>query len=169
MLSIEPVFPLHDHAQVLIVEHDHLDRQLLAMDRGQLLNVHDKAAVAVDVDDERVREGGLCSHRGGQAIAHRPQAARGDPGAGMLQLGPLGGPHLMLADSGRHDELALGQLGELLEDVLGQDHIVALFVGHRVAGPPFVDLLVPIAVVAGGQASGLMALKKSLTSAWTGI
>ena len=45
----------------------------------------------------------------------------------------------------------LASLRELLEDVLGQDHIVALFVGHRVAGSPLVDLLVPVAVVAGRQ------------------
>ena len=67
---------------------------------------------------------------------------------GCLKLGPLRGPHLMLADARRHDELALGQRRELVEDVLGQDHVVALVVGHRVAGAPRVDLLVPLAPVA---------------------
>ena len=107
---VEPVFPLHDHAQVLVVEQNHLDRQLLAMNRGELLNVHEKAAVAVDVDDQGVGEGRLSSDRGGQAVAHRSQSAGGDPGARMLEPGPLRSPHLMLADPRRHDELALGQL-----------------------------------------------------------
>ena len=28
--AVEPVFPLHDHAQVLVVQEQHLDRQLFA-------------------------------------------------------------------------------------------------------------------------------------------
>ena len=72
----------------------------------------------------------------------------------MLEAGPLRGPHLMLADARRHDELALGQLGELLDDVLGQDHVVALVVSHRLAGAPLVDLLVPVAPVAGRRPAG---------------
>ena len=145
---VEPVLPLDDHAEVLVVQHDHLDRQVLAVDRGQLLDVHQEAAVAVDVDDQGVGEGGLGPHRGGQAEAHRAEAAGGDPGPRPLELGPLGGPHLVLADAGGHDELALGQLRELVDDVLGQDHVVALVVGHRVGGAPLVDLLVPVAPVA---------------------
>ena len=69
----------------------------------------------------------------------------------MLELGPLGGPHLMLADARRHDELALGDRRKLLEHVLGQDQVVAVRIGHRVAGSPLVDLLVPLAPVAGGD------------------
>ena len=57
LLCVEAVLPLHDHAQMLVVEDDHLDRQLLAMERGQLLNVHEEAAVAVDVDDQCVGKG----------------------------------------------------------------------------------------------------------------
>ena len=83
------------------------DRELLAVERGQLLDVHEEAAVAVDVDDQGVREGRLRAHRGGQAEAHRAQAARGDPGPRVLEPGPLRRPHLVLADAGRHDELAV--------------------------------------------------------------
>ena len=71
----EAVFPLHDHAQVLVVEQQHLHRQLLAEAGGQLLDVHLEAAVAVDVDHEPVGELALRAHRGGQAEAHRAQAA----------------------------------------------------------------------------------------------
>ena len=151
---MEPVLPLHDHAQVLVVEHDDLDRQLLAMDGGQLLDIHEEAAVAVDVDDQGVGEGGLGAHRGGQAIAHRSQSARGDPGPRVLEPAPLRGPHLVLADAGRHDELALRQVRELIDDVLGHDQVVALIVGHRVAGPPLVDLLMPIAASRPARPAG---------------
>ena len=47
----EAVLPLHHHAQVLVVQQQHLDRQLLGEAAGQLLHVHQETAVAVDVDD----------------------------------------------------------------------------------------------------------------------
>ena len=95
---VEAVFPLHDHAEMLVVEHDHLDRQLFAVKRGQLLDVHEKTAVAVDVDDQPIGKGGLGAHRGRKAITHRPQPARGDPGARVLEASPLRRP---TSDAGR--------------------------------------------------------------------
>ena len=83
-----------------------------------------KRAVAVDVHDELVGEGGLHAHRGGQAEAHRAEAAGGDPAPGCFEPGPLGRPHLVLADAGGHEELAVGELRELVDDVLGQDGVV---------------------------------------------
>ncbi len=67
---VKPVFPLDHHAQVLIIEHDHLDGQLLAIDGCELLDIHQEAAVAVDVDDQGAGEGGLGAHRGRQAVTH---------------------------------------------------------------------------------------------------
>ena len=46
---VEPVLPLHHHAQVLVVEDEGLDLQLLDLGGGQLLAVHQEAAVPVDV------------------------------------------------------------------------------------------------------------------------
>ena len=48
---VKTVFPLHHHAQVLIVQQQHLDRQFFGISAGQFLNVHQKTAVAIDVDD----------------------------------------------------------------------------------------------------------------------
>ena len=46
---VEPVLPLHHHAQVLVVEDEALHLQLLDLGSGQLLAVHQEAAVTVDV------------------------------------------------------------------------------------------------------------------------
>ena len=81
----------------------------------------------------------------------------------MLEASPLRGPHLMLAHSGRHDELAAGDRRKPLENILRLDQVVALIVGHRVAGAPLVDLLVPFAAVSR-VALGLIACKNDLTS-----
>ena len=48
---VEPVLPLHHHAQVLVVEHHYLDVQALHSCCGQLLGVHHEAAVPVHVND----------------------------------------------------------------------------------------------------------------------
>ena len=58
----EPIFPLHDHAKMLIVQQHHLDRQVLAVASGQFLDIHLKAAVAVNVDHECIGMSGLDSH-----------------------------------------------------------------------------------------------------------
>ena len=57
----------------------------------------------------------------------------------------------MLADARGHDELALRDRRKPLEHVLGLDQVVAVRIGHRIAGAPLVDLLVPLAPVAGGD------------------
>ena len=48
----EAVFPLHHHAQVLIIQQQHFDGQVLAVTRRKLLNIHQKAAVTIDVDHQ---------------------------------------------------------------------------------------------------------------------
>ena len=84
---VEPVFPLHHHAEVLVVEQQHLDRQLLGVGGGELLDVHQEAAVTLQADDALVRppEGqsqrmrGIEPHRSDgeiveRALAERPRA-----------------------------------------------------------------------------------------------
>ena len=75
----EPIFPLDDHAQMLIVQQQHFDRQILAVAGGQFLDIHLKTAVAIDIDDQGVRMGGLGAHRGGQTESHRSQPGTGQP------------------------------------------------------------------------------------------
>ena len=60
----EAVFPLNNHAQVLVVEQHDFDRQLFADAGGQFLNIHQDATVAVDIDHELVRIGSRGTHGG---------------------------------------------------------------------------------------------------------
>ena len=70
---------------------------------------HLEAAVAVDADDRRVRPRRLRADRGRHAVAHRPEAARGDERARPVAEQVLHRPHLVLADAGRPDDVvALG-------------------------------------------------------------
>ncbi len=46
---VEAVLPLDDHAQVLVVEDEHLDFQLLDGSRRHLLAIHQEAAVPINV------------------------------------------------------------------------------------------------------------------------
>ena len=50
----EPIFPLDHHSKMLVVEKHDLDRQVLAVTGRQFLDVHLKAAVAINIDDERI-------------------------------------------------------------------------------------------------------------------
>ena len=88
-------------------------------------------------------------------MIHGPRA--GEPG-------PLRGPHLVLADARRHQEVALGQLRELVDDVLRHDRVVALVVGHRVGRAPGVDLLRATRASRRGSTRGLIACRNDLTS-----
>ena len=57
------IFPLDHHAEVLVVDEQHFDRQFLAERASELLDVHQEAPVAVDIDNELVRIGYLSAHR----------------------------------------------------------------------------------------------------------
>ena len=64
---------------------------------------------------------------GGQAEAHRAQAAGRHELAGAKALEELGGPHLVLADIGDDDGIMAGHGADLLDDVLAvQDAIVGV-------------------------------------------
>lgn len=61
VILVKAVLPLDHHAQVLVVQDEHLDVQLLNEGCGQLLAVHKKAAVTINVhhhlhdDQNRIR------------------------------------------------------------------------------------------------------------------
>ena len=59
----EPVFPLHNHSQMLIVEQQNFDREVFAVASGQFLDVHLETAVAIDVNAKGIGMSGLCAHR----------------------------------------------------------------------------------------------------------
>ena len=90
-----------------VVEHHELDRQPLVRGGGELLHVEQQRALAGDAHDGGVRAGDLGADRGRQAEAHRAEPAGGDPAARAVEAQPVGRPHLVLADVGGHDRVAL--------------------------------------------------------------
>ncbi len=75
--------------------------------------------------------GGLHAHGGGQPVAHGAEPARGEPRPRVLELVVLRGPHLVLAHAGDDHGLAAGEVGDLLDHVLGLDDVVAPVVAER--------------------------------------
>ena len=84
--AVKAIFPLHDHAEMLVVQDDRLCRDPLDVRGRQFLNVHQEGAVAIDVDDLFVRVCHLRAQRRRVAKAHRAQARRGDEGARRMKL-----------------------------------------------------------------------------------
>jgi hypothetical protein len=121
---VEAILPLHHHPQVLVVEDHNLDWQVLHLDCRQLLHVHDEAAVAVDIDNKSVGAGGDRPQSGGQPKAHGSEPPGGNPSPGLIILVPLGGPHLVLADSGADDGVAARELVQGRNGMLGHDEVV---------------------------------------------
>src|SRR5919112_3353090 len=104
-LAVEQRLPLPDHPQAGVVDHRHLDRDLVDHAGGQLLVGHLEAAVAVDGPHGAVGHPGLGAHRGGHGEAHGAQAAGVDPGVRPLVVDELRGPHLVLPDAGGKDRV----------------------------------------------------------------
>ena len=69
--------------------------------------------------------------------------------ARVVELVELGGPHLVLADLGGDDRVAVGQLVERFDDILRLDDLAVLHVGQRMLASPFLDLLKPGLVLFG--------------------
>ena len=140
----EHVLPLRDHPEVAVVDQHDDDRQVVE-DRGrELLGGHLEAAVAVDADDGRLRARGLRADRGGDPVAHRPEAARRDEAPRALAHDVLHRPHLMLADSGRDDHVLAGRERlERLDDLLRLEPLAAGAVAQRELLAPRADLLEP--------------------------
>ena len=106
----------------MLFKQQHLDRQFFAVAGGHFLDVHQQAAVAVDVDHQLVGMGRLGAHGGRQAEAHRAQPAAGEPAPRLAELVILGRPHLMLAHADGDDSVAiLGQPIQFVDGVLRQD------------------------------------------------
>ena len=141
-------------------KNDGLGSDPLNVRRGQLLNVHEEGAVAVDVDDLLVRARDLCPQGRGIPVAHGAQPRAREKLAGKLELVVLSGPHLMLADSRRDNRVALGQFVQQFYDHLGENDFVGLashvvlhvlglqdLVGHAIRERrfrlPSLNLLVP--------------------------
>ncbi len=93
-----------------------------------------------------IRSGKASLHADGrrESVAHRPEAARGDEGVGVVVLVELGCPHLVLAHLGRDDGLALRHLVERLDDALGLDDLAVLAITERGLFLPGLDQIQPV-------------------------
>ena len=104
--AVEAVLPLHHHAQVLVVQQQHLDRQLLAcrQQASSWMFIRKLPSPSMSMTS-LVRVGRLRAHRGGQAEAHRPRPPLVIQCRGVLNVEVLRRPHLVLADAGRDDRV----------------------------------------------------------------
>ena len=106
--AVEAVFPLGNHAEVLIVQNHGFDGELFDRHRAEFLNVHEHGTVAVNVDDGLVRMRGGHPARGSKTEAHRSRAERGNEGTRLAELEVLRRPHLVLTDTRADNRVALG-------------------------------------------------------------
>ncbi len=153
MPAVHHVFPLADHAEKTVVEHEHLQGNAIADHGRQLLDVHLEAAVAVDQDHRlgRVGEPGADGRR--ETKTHRPQTPRAHPLARPGESVVLRRPHLVLTDAGYESGIALGELRDGLDDRLRLD-VVRLGIGFRHLLAPCRDLRAPgwvLSAAAGRQ------------------
>ena len=100
-----------------------------------------------------VGAGHLRAERSGIAEAHRAEAERADVAPGLVETVELCGPHLVLADTGRDDRVALGEFVENFYRLLGND-VFTLLVAERVILHPRRDLGVPRLVVGRSELRG---------------
>ena len=105
--SVEEQFlPLPDHAERLVVEQHDLQRQAIAAQRRQLLDVHHDRAVAGNVMTVASgRPAARRSPRAGHSPSCRGRRWSGAPAGGEAAM--LGDPHLVLADVAGDDQIAV--------------------------------------------------------------
>ena len=139
----EAVFPLDNHSEVLIIDDDRLSGDIFGNGSCQLLDVHKKRTVAVDIDDFTVGTGDFSTHGSGIAVSHGAKTGGGQETAGIMKVIELAGPHLVLADPGGDDGLPLGELAEFLDDLLRHDSAGDVGVGKRIFFAPTLDFLPP--------------------------
>jgi len=151
-LAMDQLLPLPHHAHVRVVAQHQLHRRAVLARRGELLDVHQHGGIAADADDELFRMRDLRADGGGQAIAHRAGAARGQPALGPLEAEVLGGPHLVLADVGGDDGIAATQLCvQAAHQGLRSDAGAVVVETQTVLRAPGADLLPPAGEPCGGQ------------------
>ena len=95
----------------------------------------------------------LGADRGGEAIAHRAEAAAGQPAVGAVEMEMLRRPHLVLADLGGDDRVhAAGRVEQRLDRALRHDFGAVFLLFGKVEAArraPAVEAAPPFAKVAG--------------------
>lgn len=141
---------------MLIVEQEDFHGDFFGISGGQFLDIHQEAAVAVDVDDQVIGSSDFGAEGRRQAEPHGAQATTGDPGAGLIEVEELGGPHLVLADTcgddGAMEQASVPQqFPQPADGILGQYGILSVRNTQRIAGSPLVDLPPPLGVTPPGD------------------
>lgn len=144
--AIEAVFPLDDHAEVLVVEDDDFCCDAFDFGGGELLDVHEEGAVAINVNDLFIWEGNFCADGGWVTKTHCAEARGGEEGARAGEGEELACPHLVLADAGGDDGVAAGKAVKFFDNELGLDCFGVAVVGEGVILFPLIDLVIPIGV-----------------------
>ena len=118
-----------DHAQRGVIEHEHLDRQLVQLNRQQLAHEHGQSAVAREGDDLAARVGLLRADGLRQGVCHGAVAE----GADLLALAIRGdvarAPDVAHAGIDGEDGVIVGFLVNEVRDVLRVDRGVLFHVG----------------------------------------
>ena len=113
-----------------------------------------------DGEDQLVGAGELRADGGGQAEAHRAEAAGVEPQARFVEADELRGPHLVLADVGGDDGLAAGEAVDLGHQVLRLDLVESEMTAvERMLFLPLADLAPPGAGGAACLASLMLRLQ----------
>ena len=137
---VKELLPLADHAEVLVVDDEDLDRKPVLLNRREFLQVHHERRLAGDAHHQPLGIGDLGADRRREAVAHGAETARRHPAQRALEVEELGRPHLVLADFGRHVGVTAGECGvEAFQCVLRLDALAAVLVLEAVAGLPAPD------------------------------
>ena len=144
---VKTVLPLHHHAQMLIVENHSLNGNFLRMKRRQLLYIHRKTAIAININNQRVGKRQLRSQRSGQTKTHRPQTARREPTARLIKRIKLRRPHLVLPHPCGYNSLPLRHLIERLNRILGQNNIFHILVIEGIFLAPRFNIVTPDLII----------------------
>ena len=140
----EPVFPLHHHPQVLIVQEQRLHRQVFTLECGEFLYVHQHAAVTINVNHQRFGMSRLNPHGCGKPEAHGAKTGTAQPATGAIKLIELSGPHLMLSDADRDVGVKMFRLSpQFLDRILRNNEIAAVFDSQWILLLPCIDGLPP--------------------------
>src|SRR6202034_910708 len=112
---VEQLLPLPHHAEIFVVDDDHLHGKAKTVDCSQFLDVHLKSTIARDTKHTGVRLRELNADRGGQCETHGAKSAERDESARRGRSIALCGPHLVLAYIGNDHAVFRQTAEELIE------------------------------------------------------